>query len=54
MDGEAVPAHIECEPCHSWGKVRSERAAEHSPILVTRSWKSTAISLHTLWPTLSL
>ena len=33
------------------GKVRMERVAEHSPVLVPRSWKSRAIPLPTLWAT---
>ena len=33
------------------GKVRPEHAADHSPLLVPRSWKSRAIPLPTLWAT---
>ena len=33
------------------GKVRPRRAAEHSPLLVPRSWKSRAITLPNLWAT---
>jgi len=36
------------------GKVRPARAADHSPLLVPRSWKSRAIPLPTLWPTQGL
>jgi len=32
------------------GKVRQGRAADHSPLLFPRSWKSRAIPLPTLWP----
>jgi len=38
-------------PCLSRGKVRPGRAADHSPLLVPRSWKSRAIPLPTLWAT---
>ena len=31
--------------------MRPGRAADHSPLLVPRSWKSTAITLPTLWAT---
>jgi hypothetical protein len=33
------------------GKVRPGRAADHSPLLVPRSWKSRAIDLPNLWAT---
>jgi hypothetical protein len=33
------------------GKVRPGRAADHSPLLVPRSWTSRAITLPTLWVT---
>ena len=33
------------------GEERSGRAADHSPLLVPRSWKSSAVPLHTLWAT---
>ena len=33
------------------GKVRAGRAADHSHLLVPRSWKSRAIPLPTLWAT---
>ena len=37
-----------------WGKLRPGRAADDSPLLVKRSWKCTAIPLHTLWATIDL
>jgi len=33
------------------GKVQPGRAADHSPLLVPRSWKSRAIPLPTVWAT---
>jgi len=33
------------------GKARPGLAADHSPLLVPRSWKSRAIPLPTLWAT---
>jgi hypothetical protein len=33
------------------GKLRPERAADHSPLLVPRSWKSRVVPLPTVWAT---
>ena len=42
---------VKLVPGLSQGKVRPGRDAEHSPLLVPRSWKSRAIPLPTLWAT---
>jgi len=42
---------VQWAPCFPGGKVRPGRAADHSHLLVPRSWKSRAIPLPTLWAT---
>jgi len=42
---------VKWAPALSRGKVRPRRAADHSTLLVPRSWKSRAIPVPTLWVT---